>query len=151
MPRWQQELAEIGWPIERIIAALDEARAACPGVAPPLSAREIDEITAELMDPDGPFLARGKVFTRTRLIAEVAPLLYGHDPAELDGVLDRIIASELVTPLIGVARAVEQPYTATAVLVTEHAIAAAVERLIDRDGPRLDPARVLAAIAAKQD
>jgi hypothetical protein len=151
MPRWQAELAEIGWPVERLIEALDAARAASTGVAPPLTGREIEEITAELMDPDGPFLARGKVFTRTRLIAEVAPLLYGHDPAELDPVLDRIIASELVTPLIGVARAVEQPFTATAVLVTEHAIANCVERLIDAPGPQLDPARVLAAIAAKQD
>ncbi len=151
MPRWRQELAEIGWPVERLVAALDEARTAGTGVAPPLTAREIDLITAELMDPDGPFLARGKVFTRTRLIAEVAPKLYGHDPAELDPVLDRILASELVTPLIGVARAVEQPYTATVVLATEHAIAGAVERLIGRDGPQLDPARVLAAMAAKHD
>jgi hypothetical protein len=151
MPRWRQELAEIGWPIERIAAALEAAREAGTGVAPPLTNREIDQITAELTDPDGPFLARGKVFTRTRLIAEVAPRLYGHDPAELDPVLDRILASELVTPLIGVARAVEQPYTATAVLTTEHAIANAVERLIDQDGPRLDPAEVQEAIAAKQD
>ncbi len=151
MPRWQAELAEIGWPVERLIEALDAARAAGTGVAPPLTEAEIAQTTAELMDPDGPFIARGKVFTRTRLTAEVAPLLYGHDPAELDGVLDRIIASELVTPLIGVARAIEQPYTATAVLATEHTIANCIERLINRDGPQLDPVRVLAAIAAKQD
>jgi conjugative relaxase-like TrwC/TraI family protein len=151
MPRWIAELAEIGWTVERLTAALDEARATGTGVAPPLTGREIELITAELMDPDGPFLARGKVFTRTRLIAEVAPLLYGHDPAEVDPVLDSILASELVTPLIGVARAVEQPFTATAVLVTEHAIANSVERLVQRPGPQLDAARVLAAIAAKPD
>jgi hypothetical protein len=54
-------------------------------------------------------------------------------------------------PLIGVAGAREQPYTAAAVLATEHAIAACVERLINADGPQLDPARVLRAIAVKQD
>jgi conjugative relaxase-like TrwC/TraI family protein len=151
MGRWHQELAEIGWPIDRLNQALDAARAAGTGVAPPLTAQQVDQITAGLMDPDGPFLARGKVFTRTRLIAEVAPLLYGHDPAELEPVLDHIIASPLVTPLIGVARAVEQPFTATAVLATEHTIANTIQRLIAQAGPRLDPARVPAAIAAKQD
>jgi conjugative relaxase-like TrwC/TraI family protein len=150
-PRWEAELAEIGWPIERLRDALTAARAERTGPAPPLTKTEIDALATDLLDADGPFLARGKVFTRTRLVAEVAPLLYGHDPAELDHVLDRIIASPLVVPLIGVARTREQPYTAAAVLATEHAIAACVERLIDADGPQLDPARVLRAIAAKQD
>ncbi len=40
---------------------------------------------------DGPLLARHKVFTRTHLIAEIAPRLYGRDPAELDRVLDRML------------------------------------------------------------
>jgi conjugative relaxase-like TrwC/TraI family protein len=111
MPRWHQELADIGWSVERLTAALEVARAAGTGVAPPLTGTEISRVTADLMDPDGAFLTRGKVFTRTRLIAEIAPLLYGHDPAELDSVLDRIIGSPLVTPLIGVARAVEQPFS----------------------------------------
>jgi conjugative relaxase-like TrwC/TraI family protein len=151
LDRWHAEIAEAGWPVERIAAALDAARQQATGVAAPLTADEIEEITARLMDPEGPFLARGKVFSRSRLISEVALLLYGHEPAELDDVLDHILASGLVTPLIGVASAVEQPYTATAVLTTEQTIAETVERLVDAPGPTLDPAAVRAAIAAKED
>ena len=39
-------------------------------------------------------MRRHKVFTRTRLIAEIAPRLYGHDPAQLDHVIDRVLAPE---------------------------------------------------------
>lgn len=151
LPRWHAELAELGWPVERLAATLDDAHRLGTGIAPGLTIVELEQLTARLMDPEGTFVARGKVFTRTRLVAEVAPLLYGHDPAELDHVLDFILASPLVTPLIGVAGAIEQPYAPTAVLTTEHAIADAIERLVDAPGPQLDPALVLAAIAAKQD
>jgi len=149
-PRWEAELAEIGWPVERLRHALDAARLEHPGPAVQLTNREIDAIATRLLDVDGEFLARGKVFTRYRLLAEIAPLLYGHDPAELDHVLDRIIASPLVVPLIGVSGTRERVYTATEVLVTEHAISASVERLIDANGPQLDPDRILRAVAAKQ-
>ncbi len=47
-------------------------------------------------------MPRWKVFGRARLIAEIAPRLYGH-PSELDLVVDRILASELVVPLVGIA------------------------------------------------
>lgn len=151
MPRWEAELAEIGWPVHRIEAAVQDARPQCTGLAAPLTHTEIDLIAARLLDVEGEFLARGKVFTRSRLVTEVAPLLYGHDPAELDHVLDRIIGCDLVVPLIGVAGAREQVYTAAAVLEAELTIAATVERLITADGPQLDPARILRAIAAKQE
>jgi conjugative relaxase-like TrwC/TraI family protein len=151
LPLWEAELAAIGWPIHRLEAALEVARLECRGLAPALTAAEIDAIAHRLLDVEGEFLARGKVFTRSRLIAEVAPLLYGHDPAELDHVLDRIIGCELVVPLIGIAGVREQVYTAAAVLEAELTIAGCVERLIEADGPQLDPTRILRAIAAKQD
>jgi conjugative relaxase-like TrwC/TraI family protein len=150
-PRWEAELAEIGWPIERLHQALEVASAEWTGLAPPLSDRELDRLTERLMDPDGEFLARGKIFTRTRVVGEVAPELYGHDPTELDHVVDQIVASPLVVPLIGVEGVRERVYTAAEVLATEQAIAACVDRLIQAPGPRLDPTLVLAAIAAKQD
>jgi conjugative relaxase-like TrwC/TraI family protein len=127
MGRWVAELATHGWSLDRLVASLDRARRQCRGVAPPLTETEVDRLAAELLDPEGEFLARWKVFDRPRLVAEIAPRLYGHDPAELDRVVDRVLASELVVPLIGIAGARDQPYTATAVLATEHTIMYALE------------------------
>ncbi len=61
-------------------------------------------------------------------------MLYGHDRADLDRVVDRVLGSDLVVPLIGIAGACDQPYTAAAVLATERTIAYALERLTTRQG-----------------
>jgi conjugative relaxase-like TrwC/TraI family protein len=135
MGRWIAELETHGWTFDRLAASLERARRQCRGLAPPLTDTEIDRLAAELLDPAGEFLARWKVFDRPRLVAEIAPLLYGHDPAELDRVVDRVIGSELVVPLIGIAGASDQPYTATAVLATEHTITYALERFTRRRAP----------------
>jgi conjugative relaxase-like TrwC/TraI family protein len=132
MPRWIAELEGHGWSLDRLAASLDHARRECRGLAPPLTDTEIDRLAAELLDPEGEFLARWKVFDRPRLVAEIAPLLYGHDPAELGRVVDRVLASELVVPLIGIAGVSDQPYTATAVLATEHTITHALESFTRR-------------------
>jgi conjugative relaxase-like TrwC/TraI family protein len=150
MPRWISELEAHGWTIDRLAASLDHARRQCRGLARPLTDAEIDHLAAELLDPDGEFLARWKVFDRPRLIAEIAPLLYGHHPAELDRVVDRVLVSELVVPLIGIAGACDQPYAAAAVLVTEHTIAGILERLTRRRAPVVSPEVVEQATAAKQ-
>jgi conjugative relaxase-like TrwC/TraI family protein len=139
MPRWIEELEAHGWTVERLAASLEHARLACRGLARPLTEAEIDSLAAELLDQEGEFLARWKVFDRPRLVAEIAPRLYGHDPAELDRVIDRVLASDLVVPLIGIAGACDQPYTATAVLATEHTIADTLQRLTARPGPVVAP------------
>jgi conjugative relaxase-like TrwC/TraI family protein len=149
MPRWRAELEAIGWPVERLLEALEAARSKCRGLAPALTAAQIEKITAELLDPEGEFLKRGKVFTRTRLIAEIAPMLYGHDPAELDHVIDRVLVSPEVVPLIGIAAAREQPYTAVGVLATEEAIAERIDSLAEQAGPLLPERAVQHAIATK--
>jgi len=150
MPRWVGELEAHGWSVERLAATLDLARQRCVGLARPLTDRQIDRLATDLLDPEGNFLARWKVFGRARLVAEIAPRLYGHHPRELDRVVDRVLASDLVVPLIGVAGAREQPYAAAAVLATEHTIARAFERLVDQPGPALDRRLVERAIGAKQ-
>ncbi|MGH9289380.1 MAG: MobF family relaxase [Acidimicrobiales bacterium] len=150
MPRWIGELEAYGWSVERLAASLDAARQRHVGLAPPLTDGQICRLAAELLDPEGEFMARWKVFGRARLVAEVAPRLYGHDPRELDRVIDRILASELVVPLIGVGGVREQPYAAAAVLATEHTIAEALERLTERPGAALDHDVVDRAIDAKQ-
>jgi ATP-dependent exoDNAse (exonuclease V) alpha subunit len=86
------------------------------------------------------------VFTRTHLIAEVAPRLYGRDPAELDRVLDHITAGRQVVPLVGVAGARERSYTTVDVLAAEATIARTVERLADRPGRALDRRRIARAV-----
>ena len=105
MPRWIGELEAHGWSVERLAASLDLARQQCVGLARPLSDAQIDQLATELLDPEGEFMARWKVFDRARLVAEIAPRLYGHHPSELDRVVDRVLASELVVPLIGIAGA----------------------------------------------
>ena len=150
LPRWIGELEAHGWSLERLAASLDLARQRCAGFARPLTDVQIDRMAADLLDPEGEFLARWKVFDRARLVAEIAPGLYGHHPAELDRVVDRVLASELVVPLIGIAGAREQPYAATAVLATEHTIADTLERFTARRGPVVAPELVDHAVQAKE-
>jgi conjugative relaxase-like TrwC/TraI family protein len=132
LPRWSAEFEAHGWTLDRLVASLDQARRTCRGLARPLTDAEIDRLAANLLDPEGAFLAHWKIFDRARLIAEIAPWLYGHHPAELDRVVDRVLASKVVVPLIGIAGASDQPYTASTVLATEHTIAHALERLTTR-------------------
>jgi conjugative relaxase-like TrwC/TraI family protein len=150
IPRWIAELETHGWTLDRLAASLDQARRECRGLAPPLTDTEIDRLAAELLDPEGEVLARWKVFDRPRLVAELAPLLYGHDPIELDRVVDRVLASELVVPLIGIAGASDQPYTATAVLATEHTITYALDRFTRRRASVVARGLIEQVTAAKQ-
>jgi conjugative relaxase-like TrwC/TraI family protein len=150
IPRWVGELEAHGWSVERLAASLGLARQRCTGLARPLTDTQIDRLAGELLDPEGEFLARWKVFGRARLVAEIAPRLYGHDPRELDRVVDRVLASELVVPLIGIGAVREQPYAAAAVLATEHTLAESLERLVDRPGPAIDRGLVDRAITSKQ-
>jgi conjugative relaxase-like TrwC/TraI family protein len=150
MPRWVGELEAHGWSVERLATSLALARHRCRGLARPLTGDQIDRLATEMLGPEGAFMASGKLFDRARLVAEIAPRLYGHHPRELDRVVDRVLASDLVVPLIGIAGTREQPYAATAVLATEHTIADTLERLIDRSGPSVDRVVVQRATSAKQ-
>ncbi len=173
LPRWRAELAAVGWPIERLAAHLEQTgrptggragraagtggpaggpagrQAGGPGPAR-LSEREVDVLVREVLDVDGRLLANRKVFTRTNLVAEVAPPLYGRDPAELDRVLARIVGSDRVVPLIGVAGAREQSYTTVEVLMAEATIAETVERLATRPGPAVPEPQIAAAVTAAE-
>ena len=149
-PGWIRELEGHGWTVKRLVASLEHARQQCRGLARPLTDAKIARLAAELLDPEGEFLARWKVFDRPRLVAEIAPRLYGHHPAELDRVVDRVLASGLVVPLIGIAGTCDQPYTATAVLVTEHSITDSLERLTRRRARVVAPELVYQVSVAKE-
>lgn len=148
LPAWRAELDTIGWPTARLLAHLDAAQKRIRGLPFPMATTEIDQLVTEVLNVDGPLLARHKVFTRTHLIAEIAPRLYGRDPAELDRVVERLVASPTLVPLIGIAGGREQSYTTVEVLTAEATIAAAIESLADRRGLGVDRTRVIAAVGA---
>jgi conjugative relaxase-like TrwC/TraI family protein len=150
LPGWIAELETLGWNVERLSAALTAARESCAGLAEPLSAAHIDALTASVLDIQGDLLRDRKVFTRTRLIVEVAPLLYGSPRDQLDRVIERMLAARAVVPLIGVAGAHEQAYTTAEVLAVEQAIAESIEALVDRDGPAVPAAFIENAIERKE-
>ena len=151
MPQWRAELEAAGWPIERLAAHLDAARQQAKGLRPALTEAEIDALVSELMDPESDFHLRRKVFTRWQLIAEIAPCLYGHDPSELDRVMQRVIGSDLVIPLIGGPYSRDQTYASALVLAAEQHIAERVDQLAQRPGPTVTTATVRRAITAKAD
>lgn len=70
--RWRAELASIGWPPERLAAAVDAASGR--RIAPRPSLREVRRLLAEVLDGEGD-LARRKVFSRRHLHVAVAPHL----------------------------------------------------------------------------
>ena len=147
---WHAELDTVGWPVERLAAHMAASHERTRGLVFPLTASEIDHLATGVLDVDGALLARHKIFTRTHLVAEIAPRLYGRDPAELDRVLERITASRDVVSLIGVASAREQCYTTVEVLAAEQTIARTVETLGGQPGPALEPVSIAAAIARKE-
>jgi conjugative relaxase-like TrwC/TraI family protein len=151
LPTWRAELAAVGWPVERLAQYLTAAQERARGLPFPLTTAEIDWLAAEVLDIDGRLLARHKVFTRTHLTAEIAPRLYGRDPAELDRVLDHIVTHHGVVPLVGVAGAREQSFTTVEVLAAEHTIAATIETLADQAGPGIDHDTVTAALRAREE
>ena len=149
LPRWHRELDDLGWPLDRLRAHLTASQAPKRPLVFPLTFAQVEAIAAGVLDIGGSLLANHKAFTRSNLIAELAPRLYGHDPAELDRVLAHVLSSRDVVPLIGIG-AREQAYTTTEVLTTEATIARTVERLAERTGPTIAPERVDDVVRASE-
>jgi conjugative relaxase-like TrwC/TraI family protein len=150
MPTWRAELASIGWSVGRLGAALDAARTH-PSLPAPLPRERMDALAAEVLHIDGDLMANHKVFTRTHLVTAVAPLLYGHDPTELDRAVDHILGGQLVVPLLASGAIHERAYATVEVLATEQAIAASMDRLAQQPGPALPERDVTDAVLAKGD
>ncbi len=149
MPQWRAEMESIGWSLDRLLRTLDAAREPAPTLPFPLTDKEVEDLATEVLHIDGDLMARHKVFTRTQLIAHIAPRLYGRDPGQLDRVVDHIVASRAIVPLLGIGSPHEQAYATVEVLATEQAIAASIERLASAPGPRLSDSGVRMAIEAK--
>ena len=149
VPRWRQELTDIGWHPDRIIESIRNAdtRRIAPEVLHPADVRSIVE---HLLGPDGP-LARLKVFSRRDVMVEAAPFLYGLDRGELDRVVDAVLDHGAAIPLVRRPAADEQPFAPACVLAIETAIARSIERsAVRRGAPSASSEHVAAALDRKE-
>ena len=144
--RWRDELAAAGWPVERLIAAVDAAR----GGVRTMTLKEARRLVSEILGDDGD-LARRKVFSRRHVIVALAPHLYGQHPALLDALVDRVLADPVTVPLLGVKGARETVHSLASVLARETAIAESLGRQLDRsDAPAVPEAALETAIAGAE-
>ena len=109
----------------------------------------LDAIAAEVLGPESPIGGR-KVFSRRDLLVEVGPTLYGQPVERLHEVVDQLLASDAVVPLVAVTAAREQVYAPTEALAVEAAVAETIERLTAQPTRAVDDDLVAAAIAAKE-
>jgi hypothetical protein len=149
MPRWHAELASVGWPVAELARSVEQASARSRRPQP-LPAREQQRLVAEVLAADGP-LAQRKVFNRRDVIVAVAPRLFGHQPHELDQVVDRVLANPESVPLVAVPSASERPYATATTIAREQAIAAAVDiEVARRDAPAVHDIVARQALAARE-
>jgi hypothetical protein len=143
--RWRGELASIGWPAERLTAAIENATREL-GPPPRLTLKGVRRTLGEVLSADGE-LARRKVFARRNLLVELAPHPFGHDPQALDLLVGRALQDLEVIPLVGVAGAREHPHALASVLATKAAIARQLERT---DAPVALPGAAEQAMASTE-
>ena len=126
MPRWHQELAEVGWSVPDLVAAVDLAshQAELPGV---LSERDVVHCVRAALGPESR-LSTEKVFTAADVVVNVAPRLFGRPLDELATVVGRVLAAPEAVPLLRVRGAREQAYATASVLAIESALAELVAR-----------------------
>ncbi len=111
-----------------------------------ISFKDARRLISGALAPDGE-LARRKVFSRRHVLVELAPRLYGQDPALLDPMVERVLADPEAVPLIGVAGARERVYSLASVLAQERAIAESVGRQLARtDAPAVGAGALAEAI-----
>jgi len=125
MGHWRSELAEAGWPLERVVENLGLANEAAR-IPQRLGHGAEAALAAEVLAPDGA-LARAKVFSRRDLIVATGPRLFGQDMAEATRVIDRMLGDAEVIPLIARSGARERVYALASVIAAEVGIAKAVE------------------------
>ena len=134
MSRWRAELAEVGWPVERLAASVDAARQSREEVRP-LNLAGARALLSEVLGGDGD-LARRKVFSRRHVVVGLAPHLFGQPPEVLERLVDRALADPEVVPLVGVVGAREKVHSLAFVLGREAAIAEGVAYQLGRkDAP----------------
>jgi hypothetical protein len=126
MPRWHDELAEVGWSVPELVASVERAGREAV-LEPGLSEREITRLMGEALSPEGR-LSVAKVFTAADIIVTIGPAFYGRPVEDLTRVVQRVLAVPDCVPLLGVQGARERSYATAAALATEAAVAELVAR-----------------------
>ena len=126
MPRWHQEMAEVGWTVPDLVASVERAGREA-ALKPPSSEREILRLMADALAPEGR-LSVAKVFTAADVVVAVGPALYGRPVEDLTRVVHRVLAVPDCVPLLGVKGTRERTYATASVLATEAAVAELVAR-----------------------
>jgi conjugative relaxase-like TrwC/TraI family protein len=150
LPRWEAEIAEVGWSAERMAAEVDRAATERRLPSPKLSDYELRRAAEAALDPDGALAAR-KVFTKREVIVAVAPDLYGRNLSELGRVVRRTLADPEAVPLLRTAGAHQRAYATATTIAREEAIAHCVESQVSRpDAPAVSAEEAEAAVARAQ-
>ena len=149
VPRWQAELAEGGWPVERIAERLRRVnqRAMTPE---PMTGADLEHIAAAVLDADGA-LGKYKAFTYDDAVRHTAHHLYGQDPRLLDEAARAVIDHHDTVRLIGAPTARGRAYVAASVLDAELRVAATAERLAAQPAPTVSLDVLTSAVSQKQD
>jgi conjugative relaxase-like TrwC/TraI family protein len=126
MPRWHDELAEVGWAVPDLVASVERAGREA-ALSPSLSEREIVRLMVEALGPESR-LSVAKVFTAADVVVAVGPALYGQPVEDLTRIVHRVLAAPDCVPLLGVTGARERTYATAAALATEAAVAELVAR-----------------------
>lgn len=111
--------------------------------------RWLTAVTDAVIGPESR-LGGTKVLSRRDLVVEVGPHLYGQPVDLIDTVVDRILRSQAVVPLVAVTAAREQVYAPTRALAVEQAIAETVERLATQPSRPVPVDAVTEAISRKE-
>jgi conjugative relaxase-like TrwC/TraI family protein len=146
MARWRSEIESVGWSVESLQRAVSEHRRR------PLRPARTEErdVVSKVLAPDGPLAAR-KVFARRHVVVAVAPELFGADPGDLPRMVDRVLADPEALPLVATAGAWGRVWATATTVATEQAIAAAVERQVNRtDAPEVDDVAARRAMAERE-
>jgi hypothetical protein len=147
LPRWQREIAEMGWAPQRLSDHLDEVnrRARLPESLPN---RLMKERASHLLSADGE-LGNRKCFTRQDVVRVIGPSLYGLDPDQLDRAVDAVLQHREAIPLVGQPAARGRAWAAASVLAAEQSVAEVSRRLAAREGPAVNPRLITSAIGVK--
>ncbi|HSH58736.1 MAG TPA: MobF family relaxase, partial [Acidimicrobiales bacterium] len=91
LSHWQAELDEAGYSLGELLSSIQQAGAERDLRPERLNQSQVAEVVARVLAPDG-LLATEKVFSRKYVVVAAAPALYGAHPAELDRVVNAVLA-----------------------------------------------------------
>ena len=127
VPRWRADLAEAGYPVAELAAAVDRAGRAYLPPGPHI----VDQLAEELLSPGGR-LAAEKTFGLRDAVVAVAPLLHGLPVSMLDSAVQRVLSDERAVALPAVAGARGPVWSAACVLEDERRVAELADQLAQR-------------------